>query len=198
MSCYQRSQAHSTRGDVSLDNHTNPRTVQFHLQRSKCDQLGKGSDIIMGATDNSLCPVQAITCYVTMRGSTPGPLFQKAAGATVTKPWFVKEIRARLAECGLHQSDFAGHSFRIGAAQQQRPWQGVENSTIQILGRWHSTAFLLYVRIPKWRLASPPSPNNFSSPHRHSTLPLTPPLTNTCPSQTVTVFLLLSGHRHYI
>ena len=100
-------------GDVALDNHTNPRMILFLLKRSKCDQLGKGSDIVMRATDDSLCPVQAITCYMTMSGSTPGPFFQNAARATVTKPWFVKEIRARLAECGLHLSDFAGYSFRI-------------------------------------------------------------------------------------
>ena len=140
-------------GDVALDSHTNPRTVQFHIKKSKCDQFGKGADIVMGATDDSLCPVQAITSYVTMRGSNPGPFFQNAAGATVTKPWFVKEIRARLAECGLHQSDFAGQSFRIGAATTAA-MAGVEDSTIQILGRWHSAAFLRYVRVPKGRLAS--------------------------------------------
>ena len=185
-------------GDVVLDNHTNPRTVQFHLKKSKCDQFGEGMDIIMGETDDSLCPVQAIMCYVMMRRSTPGPFFQNAAGATVTKPWFVKEIRARLAECGLHQSDFAGHSFRIGAATTAA-MAGVEDSTIQIMGRWHSAVFLRYVRVPKGRLASLSSTlaKQFPSPSRHSTLPLTPPLTNTCPSHSVTVLLLLSGHRHY-
>ena len=137
---------------MALDNHTNPRTVQFHLKKSKCDQSGKGADIVMGATDDSISLVQAIT-RVMMRGSTPSPFFQNAAGATVTKSWFVKEIRARLAECGLHQSNFAGHSFRIGAATTTA-MAGVEESTIQILGRWHSAAFLRYVRVPKGRLAS--------------------------------------------
>ena len=80
-------------GDVALDNHTNPRTVQFHLKKLKCDQFGKGADIVMGATDDKLCPVQAITRYMTMRGSNRSPFFQNAAGATVTKPWFVRGIR---------------------------------------------------------------------------------------------------------
>ena len=44
-------------GDVALDSLTNPRTVQFHLKKSKCDQFGKGTDIVMGVTDDSLCPV---------------------------------------------------------------------------------------------------------------------------------------------
>ena len=131
---------------MALDNHTNPRTVQFHFTISKCDQFGKGADIVMGATDDSICPVHAITRYVTMRGCTPGPFFQNAAGATVTKPWFVKEIRAHLAECGLHQSKFTGHSFRIGAA------------TTAGIRFYHPDPGLVaqcrYVRVPKRRLAS--------------------------------------------
>ena len=34
----------------------------------------------------------------------------------VTKGWFVGQIRAILTSVGLPQHDFAGHSFRIGAA----------------------------------------------------------------------------------
>ena len=45
--------------DVAVDSHTDPRMVQFHLKVSKCDQFGKGADIIVGRVDSPLCPVSA-------------------------------------------------------------------------------------------------------------------------------------------
>ena len=53
---------------------------------------------------------------------------------------------------GLEASKFAGHSFRIGAATTAAA-RGVEDSLIKTLGRWESSAYLLYVRIPRERLA---------------------------------------------
>ena len=74
-------------------------------------------------------------------------------GRAITKPWFVTQIREILQKAGLPQQDYAGHSFRIGAATSAA-LAGVEDSTIQTLGRWHSTAFLQYIRMPKEQLAA--------------------------------------------
>lgn len=70
----------------------------------------------------------------------------------VTKSWFVDQLRPILAAAGLPQFHFAGHSFRIGAATTEA-MAGVEDSTIQTLGRWSSAAYLQYVRIPREQLA---------------------------------------------
>ena len=43
--------------------------------------------------------------------------------------------------------NFAGHSFRAGAATTAA-MVGINNAMIQTFGRWHSTAYLLYTRIP--------------------------------------------------
>ena len=64
----------------------------------------------------------------------------------------VEQIRSILSRIGVPQHHYAGHSFRIGAATTAA-LAGVEDSTIQALRRWHSTAFLQYIRIPKEHLA---------------------------------------------
>ena len=53
---------------------------------------------------------------------------------------------------GLPESNFAGHSFRIGATTAAAN-AGIEDSTIQMLGKWSSAAFLSYIRTPREHLA---------------------------------------------
>ena len=140
-------------GDVAVDNHDYPRMVQFHLKRSKCDQFGAGSDVVVGVTGSPLCPVSAILAYITTRGSAPGPFFLDSRGKAALKPGFVAQIRSILSAIGIPSHQYAGHSFRIGAATTAS-LAGIQDSTIQALGRWSSTAFLQYIRMPKDRLAS--------------------------------------------
>ena len=49
-------------GDVVVDSLANPRMVQFLLRRSKCDQAGKGADVLVGNSSH-VCPVSAILEY---------------------------------------------------------------------------------------------------------------------------------------
>ena len=140
-------------GDVAVDNHANPQMVQIHLKVSKCDQYGTGSDVVLGRTGNSLCPVSALMKYVNHRGSRTGPFFLDSSQAVITKQRFVERIRGILNSIGLPQHQYAGHSFRIGAATTAAA-AGIEDSTIQTLGRWHSAAFLQYIRTPKTQLAA--------------------------------------------
>ena len=42
-------------GDIAVDNLANPQMIRVHLKKSKCDQFGKGSDIILGRTGSLLC-----------------------------------------------------------------------------------------------------------------------------------------------
>ena len=137
-------------GDVACDNHSSPRMVQFHLKKSKCDQFGVGSVIVLATP---ICPVEATLQYIEKRGSQSGPFFLKAEKEVVTKLWFVAQIREILGILGFPQKNYAGHSFRIGAATTAAA-MGIADSTIQTLGRWHSSAFLQYIRTPKERLAA--------------------------------------------
>lgn len=140
-------------GDVAVDNHQAPRMVRVHLKKSKCDQFGVGSDIFLGRSGSDLCPVAAVVEYVHIRGPAPGPFFLTSDRKTVTKHWFVGKVREILMAIGLPQQQYAGHSFRIGAATTAA-LAGVEDSMIQTLGRWQSSAFLQYIRTPKEQLAA--------------------------------------------
>ena len=144
---------HLAWGDVAMDSHQGPRMVQIHLKKSKCDQFGTGSDVVVGRTDATICPVAAILEYSSSRGAHPGPFFRLNSTVHVTKSWFVTQLRTILGAVGLPQQQYAGHSFRIGAATTAA-LVGIEDSTIQALGRWHSAAYLQYIRTPKSQLAS--------------------------------------------
>ena len=140
-------------GDVAVDNRSSPSMVKVHLKRSKCDQFGRGIDVIVGRTNTPICPVSATLAYIIHRQDSPGPFFITNQTAPVTKGWLVRQIRSILSSLGLPQNDYAGHSFRIGAATTAA-LAGIEDSTIQALGRWQSAAFLQYIRMPREQLAA--------------------------------------------
>ena len=62
-------------GDVSIDSHSAPTMFQVHLKKSKCDQLGEGADIIIGATGSKVCPVRDMLSFISVRGSSSGAFF---------------------------------------------------------------------------------------------------------------------------
>ena len=125
--------------------------MQIHLKKSKCDQFGNGSNIIPGRTYVAVCPVSALLKFIEVRSDVPDPFFIDSSGGTITKPWFVRQIRDFLCSLGFPQDQYAGHSFRIGAATIAAQ-RGVEDSVIKTLGRWQSAAFLQYIRTPKEQL----------------------------------------------
>ena len=70
---------------------------------------------------------------LTVRRDGEGPLFKFADGWYLTKERFTHRIREALVALGLHSEDYAGHSFRIGAATTAVQI-GLEDSTIRTLG----------------------------------------------------------------
>jgi len=143
---------HLSWGDVSVDDLQPPQVLRVHLKCSKTDQLGTGADVFIGRTGCRLCPVAGVIVYMVARGPGAGPFFRFENGQPLTKPRFTKEIRTVLQAIGLPYQNFASHSFRIGAATAAAR-AGIEDSTIRLLGRWSSSAFLSYIRTPRSQLA---------------------------------------------
>ena len=144
--------SHLTFGDVTVDDISTPQIVKLRLKASKTDPFRKGVEIVLGRTNNSLCPVAALLSYLAKRGNKPGFLFLFVDDRPLTKSRFILKIREALSHLGIDSSQYAGHSFRIGAATTAAA-QGIPDSVIQMLGRWRSSAYQLYIRTPKDKLA---------------------------------------------
>ena len=119
----------------------NPSLLRIRLKYSKTDQLGSRLDIVLGRTYQDICPVVAAMAYLAVRRHGEGPLFKFADGRYLTKEHFTHRIREALVALGLHSEDYAGHSFRIGAATMAVQI-GLEDSTFRTLGRWKSDTYL--------------------------------------------------------
>ncbi len=58
-------------------------------------------------------------------------------GSPLTRDGFVRQIRLIPSEVGLDASEYAGHSFRRGAATTAA-LAGIPDHVIKMLGRWES------------------------------------------------------------
>ena len=97
--------------------------------------------MVIGKTGDDICPVSALLSYLVSRGTKPGTLFLWADGSPLSKSKFVEEVRSALTKAGPSAKDYAGHSFRIGAATTAAT-VGIQDSAIQILadGKAHPTS----------------------------------------------------------
>ena len=138
--------------DVRCNNSHNPSIISINIKKSKTDQSRRGVKVFIGSTNDDLCPVLALLKYLEFRGSKKSSLFQWHNGTPLSHSRFVKEVKSALVCSGVAAANYSGHSFRIGAAITAAA-AGIEDSTIQTLGRWKSSAYLVYIRIPPSQLA---------------------------------------------
>ena len=135
-----------------MDSNSAPSIVQVAIKASKTDPFRKGVKVYLGRTDNNLCPVATVVAYLAIRHKLgAGPFFKFQSGTALTWALLVNRVRKALKESGIDADKFSGHSFRIGAASTAAA-RGVEDSLIKTLGRWESSAYLLYVQVPRERL----------------------------------------------
>ena len=154
---------HLSLADLAVDKTLAPSVISIQLKRSKTDQVMKGVKLVIGKTNNDLYPVTALLSYLARRGNTPGQLFQWDNHTHLSKSKFVEHVRQALLRANIPAHLYTGHSFRIGAATTAK-LAGIQDSTIQTLGRWKSSAYLLYIQLNPSHLA------DLSSTMAHSSI----------------------------
>ena len=96
----------------------------------------------------SLRFLQFIPCWhIWPWGEMPqAPLILFRDGRPLSRASLTSWLRGILSAAGI-QGNFSSHSFRIGAATVA-PRNGIPDHQIQALGRWTSSAYLLYIHTP--------------------------------------------------
>ena len=140
--------------DVTFMPSSSPKYMLVRLKVSKTDPFRTGQSIVIGRTNSNLCPISAMLAYLNSRTpfANTGPLFTYESGSFLTRENLTKETRLLLSKGGLDSKEYAGHSFRIGAATTAAsanlpPW------LIKVLGRWSSDCFERYIKTPPSVLA---------------------------------------------
>jgi len=139
--------------DIAIDNVKSPTLLQVHLKASKTDPFREGVDVYVGKSGNDICPISAMSAYLSSRGGQDGPLFLFEDGTFLTKDQFVSAVREALKFIRIDPSKYSGHSFRQGAATTAQS-RGISDVTIKMLGRWKSSVYTRYIQTPRSQLAA--------------------------------------------
>jgi len=101
-----------------------------------------------------MCPVMALWEYWQLRKHIDlnAPLFSFMADSKLSRQFFACQLKLSLKWAGLSQQNYKSHSFRIGAATTAAMAGISEEKKIQQMGRWKSSAFKKYIRIPTLNL----------------------------------------------
>ena len=149
------SSTHLSRSDVSFHDKTNDHEafLNLRIKASKTDPFRSSTTITIGSTSGIICPVRALKTYLSRTSTTMQDHYFATQTVLLSRSQFTKELRALLAQgAGINIADYAGHSFRIGAATTAAS-KGLPHWLIQTLGRWSSDCYLRYIRTPAYVLA---------------------------------------------
>ena len=113
------------------------------IKQSKTDPFRLGVTVRVGVIQHRLCPVSALVRFLARRGPRPGPLFLFQDGRYLTRA-HVQNLLVRSLPFVPHVNT---HSFRRGGASALAA-AGTPAHVIQVLGRWRSNAFTLYLDFP--------------------------------------------------
>ena len=132
------------RDDVTLSRGI---SLAVRIRQSKTDQFGHGTVLNIGSSsDLSICPVRAVTAYLDQRRDSNPGLFVYGNNSPLRKDSLSSELRKLLPRCGVtNTQNYAGHSFRIGAATSAA-MAGEPEWLIRRLGRWRSDTVYQYIR----------------------------------------------------
>ena len=145
--CNSANQGALSVSDVQLRKENSLQALHVSLRHSKNNQNGPPQLIAIPCqVDHAICPVKAMQRYIDIRPAGAAPLFCHYDTSPVTRTQFNAVLHKAISFANI-PGYFGSHSFRIGAATTAA-MQGVPDTQIQEMGRWRSTAFKTYIRIP--------------------------------------------------
>lgn len=122
--------------------------MELTLPASKTDSFRKGKTLTIAASSDIACPVQAMKrLQATDHHRSPAsPLFclGRHQQQALTREHVVKSLQDVAITAGLENGAWNGYSFRRGAATWAAK-MGIPEGDIQLLGRWRSDAYKVYI-----------------------------------------------------
>lgn len=120
----------------------------LHLDASKADPFRKGVDIVLGHSTSPANALVAFSAYDRARAASAklpsAPLFAFRNGTPLSRELCMSVLKATLDSIKMDTSRFGGLSFRRGGAQSLRD-AGVPDHLLQVIGRWASDAYKVYL-----------------------------------------------------
>lgn len=127
--------------DVLLSNGA----LRIRIQRSKTNVFGRGVWLPIQAVNGEVCPVRAVSNYLSIHPSAPLPFCIHYDDSPVTRFQYISVFRRCLSAVGLQPNEFGSHSFRIGAATKAAR-AAFSEEQVQRIGRWKSSCYASYIR----------------------------------------------------
>ena len=116
--------------------------IESTLSASKTDSFRQGVTLTNAATSDKACAVAALQrLFHDWPARLSAPLFQ--IGGYFTRQRLTETLRDTLIAVGI-DGHYTGHSFRRGAATSARE-AGLSEDEVQLLGRWESDSYRLYI-----------------------------------------------------
>lgn len=129
------------RSDVSI---VGNKYAVIKLRHFKTHQKGKPVLLKIPEDSSPVCPVRAMSQFLSVRPHNQGIFFSHLNNNPVTKTQFNAVLTKCINKCHL-SGNFKSHSFRIGRATDLAV-QGHSSKVIMKLGRWSSDCYKLYIR----------------------------------------------------
>ena len=119
------------------------RRFQYRLPTSKTDHIFEGSTILLDEAIDDIPSFDIFAEYLTARDDLfplSPPLWIASTGEIPTREWFLTRL-----DSAVNDPTVGGHSLRAGGATFFASL-GWPDDRIQMLGRWKSDAFKIYIR----------------------------------------------------
>ena len=125
-----------------------PDRMEVKIKNSKGDPFRNGQVLVACANGSPTCPVALMKRWLEARGrkDKKGAVFKLSSGKLLTRDTLQKWLRAGLDAAGYKGEEHSCHSLRAGGAESLAA-AGFDSSLIQVMGRWASDAFLLYLKV---------------------------------------------------